>query len=120
MKEANRDVLDRGSLPEMLAHRARQATDRRLVFDAAAGLIVAASVAVLRPPLWIPLAALAVCLGAFGAWGILDRETLDAANTGSRARTLAWARGIVGVLGGAAAVFFGVSLFFSLLGPWIS
>ena len=120
MKEANRDVLDRGSLPDMLAQRARQASDRRLVLDAAGGLIAAASVAVLRPPLWIPMAALAFCLGAFGAWGILDREAVDAAQAGNRARMLAWARGLVGALGGASAVLFGVSLFFSLLGQWIS
>ena len=120
MKRENRDVLDRGSLPDMLAQRARQASDRRLVLDAAGGLIAAASIAVLRPPLWIPLAALAFCLGAFGAWGILDRETADAAGAGNPSRLLTWARGIVGVLGGASAIVFGVSLFFSLLGPWIS
>ena len=120
MKDANRDVLDRGSLPEMLAERARRSSDRRLVIDAAMGLIASASIAVLRPPLWIPLAALAFSLGAFGAWGILDREALDAGRAGTRARTLAWARGLVGALGGVSLVLFGVSLFFSLLGPWIS
>ena len=117
MKEANRDVLDQGSLPEMLAQRARQASDRRLALDAALGLIAAASFAVLRPPLWIPLTALAFCLGAFGAWGILDRELVDSAGAAPRARFFGWARGVVAVLGGAAAVFFGVSLFFALLGP---
>jgi hypothetical protein len=120
MKEANRDVFDRGSLPEMLVQRARQASDRRLVLDTSLGLMAAASFAFFRPPLWIPLTALASCLVAFGAWGILDRELVDAAGDARRARVLSWARGVVAVLGGAAAVVFGVSLFFALLGPIIS
>ena len=118
MKEANREVLDRGSLPELLVQRARNASDKRLVVDAAVGLIGAASVAVLRPPLWIPLASLAFCLGAFGVWGILDRETADSPSGGKR--LLLGARAITATLGGAAAAIFGVSLFFALLGQWIS
>lgn len=120
MKEANRDVLDRGSLPQMLAQRARQASDRRLALDAALGLIAAAGLSVLRPPLWIPLSALAFCLGAFGVWGILDREAVDAGDSGNRARILSWARGGVALIGGAAAVLFGITLFFALLGRIIS
>jgi len=119
MKEANREVLDRGSLPQMLANRARQASDRRLALDAALGLIAAAGLAVLRPPLWIPLTALAFCLGAFGVWGILDREIADSAGA-ERARVFSWARGGVALIGGAAAIVFGVTLFFALLGPIIS
>jgi hypothetical protein len=120
MKEANREVLDRGSLPQMLAHRARQASDRRLALDAALGLIAAAGFAVLRPPLWIPLTALAICLGAFGVWGILDRELVDSAGAENRVRVFAWARSGVALTGGAAAIVFGVTLFFALLGPIIS
>jgi hypothetical protein len=120
MNETNREVLDRGSLPALLVQRARQASDRRLVLDAALGLIAAASIAVLRPPLWLPLAALAFCLGAFGAWGILDREAVDAAAVGNRAKVLSWARGGVALVGGASAILFGVTLFFALLGPIIS
>jgi len=33
MKEANREVLDQGSLPELLAGRARRSSDRRLAAD---------------------------------------------------------------------------------------
>jgi len=117
MKEANRDVLDRGSLPEILVSRARQSSDRRLAVDAAIGIVLAAVVAILRPPLWIPLTALATCLGAYGAWGILDRELADAATA---KRALAVGRGLVAVMGAAAALLFGVSLFFGLLGQWIS
>jgi hypothetical protein len=120
MKEANREVLDRGSLPELLARRARHASDRRLALDVAAGLLAAALVAVLRPPLWIPLVALALALAAFGVWGILDRETADATSSGRNARPMRLARAIVGVAGAVAALFFGVTLFFALLGPIIS
>jgi hypothetical protein len=120
MKEANRAVLDRGSLPELLADRARHASDRRLVLDAAVGLIAAASVAVLRPPLWIPFAALSLCIGAFGIWGILDRELGDLAAGGPQPRALRLARGTVAIVGGVAAAIFGISLFFALLGRIIS
>lgn len=120
VKEANREVLDRGSLPQLLAQRARNASDKRLVLDAAVGFVGAASLAVLRPPLWVPLSALAFCLGAFGVWGILDRETSDGASGGRRARLLTGARAVAALVGGVSAALFGVSLFFSLLGRWIS
>jgi hypothetical protein len=119
MKEANREVLDGGSLPELLAGRARQSSDRRLAADAAIGVVVASALAVLRPPLWFPLAALAATLAAYGAWGILDREVRDAGSP-SRTRLLQWARVIVALLGAAAAMTFGLTLFGALLGPIIS
>ena len=119
MKEANREVLDRGSLPELLAGRARQSSDRRLAADVAIGVIIASAVAVLRPPLWLPLAALATSLGAYGAWGILDREMRDAGGASSM-RLLPWVRAMVAFLGAAAAMTFGVTLFFALLGTIIS
>ena len=119
MKEANRDVLDRGSLPELLMSRARRSSDRRLAIDAAIGIVLAAVIAILRPPLWIPLTALAACLGAYGACGRLDREVRDAVSP-SRTRLLQWARAIVALLGAAAAMTFGLTLFGALLGPIIS
>lgn len=118
MKEANREVLDRGSLPDLLVARARQASDRRLAIDAAAGLAGSALLAVLRPPLWLPLTALAFCLGAFGLWGILDREAGDSGNTPRP--IIIWSRSAIAVAGGVAAAVFGFGLFFALLGQWIS
>lgn len=120
MNEANREVLDRGSLAELLAQRARNASDRRLVLDAAVGFVVAATLAVLRPPLWVSLAALAFSLGAFGVWGILDREASDRAARGKTTGFLNGARAITAVAGAVSAALFGVSLFFALLGQWIS
>lgn len=120
MKEANREVLDRGSLPELLVNRARQATDRRLAMNAVIGLIIAVAVAVLRPVLWVPIGALALAIAAFGVWGILDRELLESKSSGKASPTLNWARGIVGALGGLAAAVSGLTLFFALLGTIIS
>ena len=119
MKEANREVLDRGSLAELLVHRARQASDVRLVIDAAAGLVIAVLIAIFRPPLWLPLAALSLALGAFGTWGILDREA-NATHGAGRHRTVIVARGLIAFLGAVAAIVGVVSLFFGLIGPWIS
>ena len=120
MKEANREVLDGGSLLQLLVQRARNASDKRLVIDAAVGLVVAASVAALRPPLWIPIASLAFCLGAFGVWGILDREAVDAPQNGKRVHLLRGARAVAAALGGMAAVAFGFTLFSAMLGYWKS
>ncbi|HEX6313330.1 MAG TPA: hypothetical protein VFZ73_00660 [Gemmatimonadaceae bacterium] len=118
MKDAPSEVFDRGSLAELLAARARQASDRRLVLDAAVGLLAATLIAIFKPPLWVPLSALAVALGSFGAWGIIDREASD--TTGTRATVLRSARAAVMVLGALSAAVFGLTLFFALLGPIIS
>ena len=118
MNERNQEVFDRGSLPEMLAQRARQSSDKRLAIDVAAGLIVAATLAILRPPLWVPFAGFALCLGAYGLWGILDREIGEARSAPGRGKSLSVARALVAFVGAAAAVLSGLMLFFSLLGVW--
>lgn len=120
MKDANREVLDRGSLSQLLLDRARHTSDRRLAIDAALGLIVAAVVAVFRPPFWIAFVALALCIGMYGLWGILDRELSDTDPSVRRARMLTVARGLVGALGVTVAILFGLTLFFGALGTWIS
>lgn len=118
MKDANQDVLDRGSLPELLMNRARLSSDRKLVINAATGLVAAVSIAILRPPLWSTLSALACCLCAFGLWGILDREVGEVKPSSKRALLIA--RGLVAAAGTLAAIVFGVTLFFAALGPLIS
>ncbi len=107
MKEANHEVLDRGSLPELLMNRARLSSDRKLVINAATGLVAAVSIAILRPPLWSTLSALACCLCAFGLWGILDREVTEVRPSSKRALLLA--RGLVAAAGTHAAVLFCVT-----------
>jgi len=116
MKEANQDVIDRGSLPQLLANRARLASDRKLVANAGTGLVVAVSTAILRPPFWIPLFALACCVSAYGLWGILDRE-IGEVKPSSR-RVLTFARGLVAAAGAVAAILFGITLLFTMLGTW--
>jgi hypothetical protein len=118
MKASDQDVIDRGSLPELLANRARLATDRKLVIDAGTGIFAAVGFAILRPPLWIPLFAAGCCLGAFGLWGILDREAGEVKPSSKRALLLA--RGLVAAAGAFAAILLGISLFFAMLGPIIS
>lgn len=120
MKDANREVLDGGTLPALLARRARQAPDHRLATDAAVGLVIAVAVTVLRPPLWLPIGSLAACLGLFGAWGILDREAHEAPAGSRRARLLAAAKVLVSIAGTVAAIAFGLSFMASAIGRIIS
>lgn len=120
MNDATNDVLDGGTLPALLARRARQASDHRLATEAAAGLVLAAAVAVLQPPLWLPIGLAAACLGLFGAWGILDREAAEAPAGSRRARLLAAAKVLVSVAGTLSAIGFGLSFLASAIGPIIS
>ena len=120
MSDANRDVFDRGSLVAFLAQRARQASDLRLVLDAAAGFVIAVALLFFRPPLWLPLSALAFSLGAFGVWGILDREASYLSPGATPRRAVSVARALVAALGAVAVVLGGLSLFFALLGHWQS
>ena len=82
--------------------------------------MLAAVVAVFRPPFWVPFVALALCLGMYGLWGIIDRELGDTDQSMRRARILIVARGFVGALGVTVAILFGLTLFFGALGTWIS
>ena len=94
------------SLPELLAARARHASDTRLALDAALGALVAVAAVFWRGPGWYFLASLAGCFLAFGFWGIADRELGERANGGSRLtrELLRIARIIAGVVGAIAAV----------------
>jgi hypothetical protein len=107
-------------LPSLLAERARTASDGRLALDAGVGLIAGSLAIALRPPAWALLASAAICLVAFGAWGIADRAASDR-QPGSRGlqllrgvRATAVALGIAGAVGLLAT---GMAL---MLGTWIS
>ena len=97
------------SLPELLAARARHASDTRLALDAVIGFVVLIVSARWRGPGWHLSASIAACFFAFGVWGIADRELGERASTGSRALmlTLRIAR--------ALAVAFGVFAVFVVL-----
>ncbi|AHG92763.1 hypothetical protein J421_5228 (plasmid) [Gemmatirosa kalamazoonensis] len=70
------------TLPELLAARARRASDLRLALDVGVGVLVAAAALFWRPTAWVLLLSAALCFVAFGLWGIADRagnRTLRAA-----------------------------------------
>ncbi len=107
-------------LPELLAARARRASDVRLSLNAAGGLIAAAVIAAGRPPLWPALLPAAVCFLAYGIWGITDRALGDVVGSPATAGGLRVLRGIAAVAGFGA----GIALLFAVLalalGQWIS
>jgi hypothetical protein len=111
----------REGLAEFLTRRARRSSDRRLAIDAAVGVLLAAAMLLWRPPFWVSLLGAALTLGAFGAWGITDRELSDrVARPGSRTAPLRAARATTAVVGGAGALTALLSVFMTLLGTWIS
>ena len=94
------------NLLELLAARARHASDTRLTLDAVLGTLVAVGAVFWRGPGWYFVASLAGCFLGFGFWGIVDRELGERANSGSpRAiRMLRLTRIIAGVVGAIAAI----------------
>ncbi len=116
--------IDNGAvegLGEFLKHRARRASDRRLAADTAVGVIVAAGALIWRPAGWAQLVLAAVCIGAFGTWGIVDRELLERAVTsGTSSRSLRFGRGAAAAVGGTAALMLLLSLFALAVGTWKS
>jgi hypothetical protein len=110
------------SLAEYLAARARAASDGRLVVDVIAGCCAALGVGLWRPAGWLVLLGASLCLAAFGAWGIADRELRERSIAASAVgvRVLSVIRGAAAVVGAVAAVgamfaFLGIAL-----GTWIS
>jgi hypothetical protein len=109
---------------QVLAARARRASDGRLALDASVGVVAAASLPFVRPLLWglvLPF----VVVGAYGLWGIADRE-LSAETlapdrpVSSKRDVLVFLRRLAVVLGTAAAVV-GAALFMVMaLGDFIS
>ena len=87
------------TLPELLAARARGASDERLVANVAGGVLVAAAAAFWRPTVWPLVASAALCFVAYGLWGIADRAIGDSAARGPRGL-----RGLATALGWLAAL----------------
>ena len=92
------------SLPELLASRARHASDTRLALDAVVGFLVVIVIAFWRGPGWLLLAGVATCFFAFGMWGIADRELGERGTTASprvlvALRIVRVAAGVLGALG---------------------
>ena len=108
------------TLPELLARRARSASDARLALDAAGGLLAGALVLAFRVPGWPVLISAAAIFVAFGVWGIADRTIGDenlGARTSQAMRALRAGAAGLGLVGALALVGTGMAL---MLGTWIS
>ena len=103
------------SLPEFLAHRARAASDSRLVADGTLGVAAAALALLFRPKGWLLLLSAGLCFAAYGAWGITDRELHD--HPAGWLRTL---RASAVVMGALAALVLVLTILGAALGTWIS
>ena len=68
------------SLPEFLAHRARATSVRRLQIDLLVSLGIVAAELWFRYNRWLPVVSVAVCLGAYAMWGLIDRARADSAS----------------------------------------
>ncbi|HEX3160276.1 MAG TPA: hypothetical protein VHQ45_17280 [Gemmatimonadaceae bacterium] len=109
-------------LPELLAARARSASDARLALDVAGGLLVSGAALVWRPTAWFVVLSGALCFAAFGCWGIADRELAERprAVDGVPARALRALRAVAAAVGTLAAVALLFGLLVVALGTWIS
>lgn len=110
------------SLREVLAARARTASDKRLVADVLGGLLVAAVALIWRPFGWFLFSSAAVCFAAFGVWGVADRELTESAHQWGGAGTRVWKLlRICAAVAGALAVAALLWGFLALgLGTWKS
>jgi hypothetical protein len=105
----------------LLAERARHASDGRLAADAAGGLLLATAMLLWRPGGWPMFASAALCVLAYGGWGIADRtlQETDPAHATVR-RLLAAARAAAAVIGTLAAIALVLVVMGLALGNWIS
>ena len=120
--ESRRGTDDRGteSLGELLAARARRATDGRLALDVAVGLLTLAGAIAWRPPGWLAITCVALGLFAFGTWGITDRERAEHAVGSRAAQACRLVQAGAVLLGAIALGGFALTLLFGVLGNWIS
>lgn len=120
MASANTEAERESSLVQLLARRARGATDARLVVDAVLGFIVALAAVLARGPGWNLFAAAGICFMSFGVWGIADRERSEHADGTRAARLLGSGRWVAAITGFAAALVLAVGALAILIGRVIS
>lgn len=107
---------DGETLYGLIAGVARRASDTTLAFACGAGILGAGAVAVFRPTVW-PVALPLVCVAAFGAWGIAEREREAA---GVRGAALAVVRVLAAAVGTGAALLLAGVVMAKVIGTWIS
>jgi len=110
------------SLLDVLAARARGASDGRLVLDVIGGLVVGIVFVLWRPTAWLIPFGISLCFLCFGVWGIADRELGERAGKAGESLNAALrvARRVAGFVGGAAAIFTVLVALGAALGTWIS
>ena len=121
-------VQSEATLPELLAARARSASDLRLSLDVGLGLLAVAAVAWWQPTGWVPALSAALCFAAFGAWGLTDRvlraraDVIELIPAPRRVpdELLVAVRAVAAVVGTAAAVLLVFSLLAATIGRFIS
>jgi hypothetical protein len=108
------------TLQSLLAERARTASDGRLALDTAVGLIAGTLALALRPPAWSVLASAALCLVAFGLWGIIDRSVREREDETRSLRLLRASRAAAAALGAVGVLALLATGMALMLGTWIS
>lgn len=121
LAEDETEVEREETLGEFLASRARRASEMRLVGDVAFAGFAAIVVGVWRGPLWDVRIAIALCLMAFGIWGVADRDLARRPPLTAREliipRTM---RVVAAVVGFGAAAYVMLSLLGRAIGTVIS
>ena len=110
------------SLLEFLSYRARTALPLRLATDTVAGAAVCAAALWWEPAGRLVIAAIALCLSAYGAWGLLDRVRSGVAKTrwSATARVFDVLCGLCVGIGVVAASGAMLAVWAIALGTWIS
>jgi hypothetical protein len=110
------------SLLEFLATRARSASLRRLTVDSFAGVALVAAVLRWHSSVQVVAASAAVCLSAYGVWGLLDRAAAIALgrDNGRIAGAIGALQTLAALVGVLAAVSGLLGVWALALGTWIS
>lgn len=104
-----------------LAARARATSDGRLAFAVIGGLAATLGMAVWRPFGWLVIGGVGLCVAAFGAWGIADRELAErSARSAPSVVVLHLVRVGSVVVGSCAAILAVLVVLGGALGTWIS
>jgi hypothetical protein len=110
------------SLFEFLANRARSASIHRLSIDLVVGIIGAWAAVQWRPFAWVVLMSVAVCVAAYGGWGLVDRARprIVASGHGLLGGAIEAVGALLAAVGVVAAAGVLLGLWAIALGTWIS
>jgi hypothetical protein len=115
-----------GDLRDVWCSAARRATDAQLVACVAAAMVAAvafgigALVDVRAAFRWWPLVLPALLAGAFGVWGIADRQIAEESTTSASRRALEAVKWCAAAGGGVVGALAAVGVLRITIGTWIS